>query len=31
MYIYHHRYQLPEGLKGDLILIQWYYVTANSW
>jgi len=29
-YKYHHRYQLPEGLQGDLILIQWYYVTANS-
>ena len=30
-YIYHHRYQLPEGLKGEFILLQWYYVTANSW
>merc|ERR1740121_725466 len=29
-YIYKHRYKLPEGLRGDLILLQWYYVTANS-
>lgn len=27
---YRHRYQLPAGLTGDLVLIQWYYVTGNS-
>ena len=30
-YKYHHQYKLPDGLQGELILIQWYYVTANSW
>lgn len=24
------RMQLPEGLTGDLVLIQWYYVASNS-
>jgi hypothetical protein len=26
----HYKYQLPNGLSGDLILLQWHYVTANS-
>lgn len=26
----HYRYRLPAGLEGDLVLLQWYYVTANS-
>lgn len=30
-YTYHHQFKLPEGLRGDLILLQWYYLTANSW
>lgn len=30
-YLFHHRYQLPTGLSGDLVLLQWYYLTANSW
>ena len=30
-YLFHHRFKLPTGIRGDLILIQWYYVTANSW
>ena len=30
-YLFHHMFKLPDGLRGDLILIQWYYVTANSW
>lgn len=25
-----YRYQLPPGLEGDLVLIQWYYITGNS-
>jgi hypothetical protein len=25
-----HKYQLPHGLVGDLVLIQWHWVTANS-
>jgi hypothetical protein len=25
-----HRFRLPQGLSGDLVLIQWHYVTANS-
>jgi len=25
-----YQYQLPPGLSGDLVLIQWHYVTANS-
>ncbi len=29
-YIFSHRYQLPPGLSGDLVLIQWHYITANS-
>ena len=30
-YMYHHQFKLPEGLRGELILLQWYYLTANSW
>lgn len=29
-YIYKHRYKLPDNLIGELVLIQWHYVTANS-
>ena len=29
-YVYRHRYKLPEGLLGDLVLLQWHYITANS-
>jgi len=29
-YLYKHRYKLPTNLSGDLVLIQWHYVTANS-
>jgi hypothetical protein len=25
-----YKYRLPAGLEGDLVLIQWHYVTANS-
>uniref|UniRef100_A0A7S4RCF2 Chitin-binding type-4 domain-containing protein n=2 Tax=Ditylum brightwellii TaxID=49249 RepID=A0A7S4RCF2_9STRA len=25
-----HKYHLPVGLTGDLVLIQWHYITANS-
>ena len=28
--IFQYRLQLPEGLFGELVLIQWYYVAANS-
>ncbi len=27
---YRYRYQLPQGLTGDLVLLQWHYITANS-
>jgi len=27
---YKYRYKLPDTLVGDLVLIQWYYLTANS-
>ena len=30
-YLFHHKFKLPDDLRGDLILIQWHYVTANSW
>ena len=30
-YPFHHKFKLPAGLRGDLILLQWYYLTANSW
>ena len=29
-YVYRHRYQLPAGLSGDLVLLQWHYITGNS-
>ena len=25
-----HRFKLPEGLSGDLVLLQWHYITGNS-
>jgi hypothetical protein len=25
-----YKYKLPDGLSGDLVLLQWHYVTANS-
>jgi hypothetical protein len=27
---YRYRFQLPPGLSGDRVLLQWHYVTANS-
>lgn len=27
--LYRMKFQLPEGLRGDVVLIQWYYLTAN--
>ena len=27
---YRYRFQLPQGLSGDLVLLQWHYITANS-
>ena len=27
---FHYRYKLPDNLAGELVLIQWYYVTGNS-
>ena len=30
-YPFHHKFKLPAGLRGDLILLQWYCLTANSW
>lgn len=30
-YMFHHKFKLPDGLRGDLILLQWYYITGNSW
>jgi hypothetical protein len=24
---FHHKYQLPSGLTGDLVLLQWYWVS----
>jgi len=29
-YLYVHKYQLPQDLIGDVVIIQWHYVTANS-
>jgi hypothetical protein len=29
-YLMRHRFHLPPGLSGDLVLIQWHYVTGNS-
>jgi hypothetical protein len=25
-----YKYKLPDGVSGDLVLLQWHYVTANS-
>jgi chitinase len=30
LYQFNHKYQLPANLSGDLVLIQWHYVTGNS-
>jgi hypothetical protein len=27
---YQYRFQLPAGVSGDLVLLQWHYITANS-
>jgi hypothetical protein len=27
---YWYKFQLPSGLSGDLVLLQWHYVTSNS-
>ena len=29
-YTFSYKYMLPAGLSGDLVLLQWHYVTANS-
>jgi len=29
-YKFSHRFRLPEGLSGELVLLQWHYITANS-
>ncbi len=29
-YKFSHRFKLPEGLLGELVLLQWHYITANS-
>ena len=29
-YTFSYKYKLPDGLAGDLVLLQWHYVTANS-
>jgi hypothetical protein len=29
-YLYTHTYKLPKDLIGDVVIIQWHYVTANS-
>ena len=29
-YLMRHKYRLPAKLSGDLVLIQWHYVTGNS-
>ncbi|KAL7486922.1 hypothetical protein ACHAW6_012519 [Cyclotella cf. meneghiniana] len=29
-YSFRHKYRLPANLSGDLVLIQWHYVTGNS-
>lgn len=30
IYKFSHRFRLPQGLSGDLVLIQWHYITGNS-
>lgn len=29
-YLFRHQFKLPDGLRGDLVLLQWYYLTGNS-
>eukprot|EP00560_Eucampia_antarctica_P002180 CAMPEP_0197840640 /NCGR_PEP_ID=MMETSP1437-20131217/45721_1 /TAXON_ID=49252 ORGANISM="Eucampia antarctica, Strain CCMP1452" /NCGR_SAMPLE_ID=MMETSP1437 /ASSEMBLY_ACC=CAM_ASM_001096 /LENGTH=354 /DNA_ID=CAMNT_0043450277 /DNA_START=577 /DNA_END=1642 /DNA_ORIENTATION=- len=29
-YLFSHKYLLPPGLTGDLVLLQWHYYTANT-
>ena len=29
-YLFRHQFKLPDGLTGDLVLLQWYYLTGNS-
>jgi len=29
-YKFSHRFRLPQGLSGDVVLIQWHWITANS-
>ena len=29
-YKFSHRFRLPQGLSGDLVLLQWHYITGNS-
>ena len=29
-YLFRHTFKLPNGLKGELVLLQWYYLTGNS-
>ncbi|KAK1734442.1 lytic polysaccharide monooxygenase [Skeletonema marinoi] len=29
-YKFSHRFKLPEGLSGELVLLQWHYLTGNS-
>ena len=29
-YKFSHRFKLPAGLSGELVLIQWHYITGNS-
>ena len=29
-YKFSHRFRLPDGLSGDLVLLQWRYITGNS-
>jgi hypothetical protein len=29
-YHFYHLFKLPDGLRGNLVLLQWYYLTANS-
>eukprot|EP00574_Skeletonema_japonicum_P013050 CAMPEP_0201715482 /NCGR_PEP_ID=MMETSP0593-20130828/1662_1 /ASSEMBLY_ACC=CAM_ASM_000672 /TAXON_ID=267983 /ORGANISM="Skeletonema japonicum, Strain CCMP2506" /LENGTH=407 /DNA_ID=CAMNT_0048204997 /DNA_START=66 /DNA_END=1286 /DNA_ORIENTATION=- len=29
-YMFSHRFRLPEALSGELVLLQWHYITANS-
>ncbi len=29
-YMFSHRFKLPDDLSGELVLLQWHYITANS-